>query len=208
MDLKLECTNILIMESAEICREMVQGFISSVNNDFDDWIFSDSEKILKKSTIIEIVTSIFSLDFNNKKVQKGIIDDLYEISTGEKYYIKMKELIRDLETFLFELDFESSYNIQIEVSDFKTVLKTGVTGILAPDSLTERVDEYIKISSRLLKSRILVFMNAIEYFSEEEWKQIERTAMYEGIYLLCFERYDTLKVANKVVIDSDCCRVV
>ena len=208
MELKLEYTNILVIESAEICREMVQAFIDSVNNDLDDWIFSESEKILKKSSTIEIVTSIFTLDFNNKKVQKGIIDDLYEISASEKYYIKMKELIRDLETFFYELDFESSYNIQIEVADFKTVLKTGVMGIMAPDSLMERVDEYIKISARLLKSRVLVFMNAMEYFSEEEWRQIERTAMYEGIYLLCFERNDKLKVANKVVIDSDCCRVV
>ena len=106
------------------------------------------------------------------------------------------------------MDFESSYNIQIEIADFKTVLKTGVMGIMAPDSLMERVDEYIKISARLLKSRVLVFMNVMEYFSEEEWRQIERTAMYEGIYLLCFERNDKLKVANKVVIDSDCCRVV
>ncbi len=208
MELKLECANILVIESAEICREMVQAFIDSVNNDLDDWIFSESEKILKKSTSIEIVTSIFTLDFNNKKIQKGIIDDLYEISAGEKYYIRMKKLIRDLETFFYELDFESSYNIQIEIADFKTVLKTGVMGIMAPDSLMERVDEYIKISARLLKSRVLVFMNVMEYFSEEEWRQIERTAMYEGIYLLCFERNDKLKVANKVVIDSDCCRVV
>ena len=142
------------------------------------------------------------------ELEKKTIDDLYEISAGEKYYIRMKKLIRDLETFFYELDFESSYNIQIEIADFKTVLKTGVMGIMAPDSLMERVDEYIKISARLLKSRVLVFMNVMEYFSEEEWRQIERTAMYEGIYLLCFERNDKLKVANKVVIDSDCCRVV
>lgn len=44
MELKLECTNILVIESAEICREMVQAFIDSVNNDLDDWIFSESEK--------------------------------------------------------------------------------------------------------------------------------------------------------------------
>lgn len=208
MELKLECANILVIESAEICREMVQAFIDSVNNDLDDWIFSESEKILKKSTIIEIVTSIFTLDFNNKKIQKGIIDDMYEISTGEKYFIKMRELIRDLELFFYELDFELPYNIQIEITDFKTVLKSGVMGITAPDSLMERIDEYIKISARLLKIRVLVFINVIEYFSEEEWKQIERTAMYEGIYLICFERSDKLGVVNKVVIDSDWCRIV
>ena len=33
MELKLECGNILVIESAEICREMVQAFIDSVNND-------------------------------------------------------------------------------------------------------------------------------------------------------------------------------
>ena len=81
MELKLECANILVIESAEICREMVQAFIDSVNNDLDDWIFSESETILKKSTSIEIVTSIFTLDFNNKKIPEKVFGNFF-ISSG------------------------------------------------------------------------------------------------------------------------------
>lgn len=207
-ELQEESAALLVIESAVIYREVLQNLIESVNEDSDNWIFSENEKILKKGSMVGIVTSIFTLDFNNKKIQKCIIDNLYDIAAGEKYYIKMQELVRELESFFYELDFEFPYNINVEISDFKNVIKTGVTGITAPDDLVERVAEYIKISARLLQNRVLVFVNMIAYFNEKEWELIEKTARYEGIYLVCIERSDNRIIKNKVIVDSDWCRIV
>lgn len=208
MELQTEGANLLVIESSETYREIVQSLILSVNNDMNNWIFSDDEKILKKSLSMDIVTSLFTLDFENKKIQKSIIDNLYDIAVGEKYYIKTHELISNLESFFYELDFESSYNAKVEIADFKNVLKAGITGLVTPNDLIEQFDEYIKISSRLLKNRILVLINMLEYFNEIEWKQIEKTAMYEGAYLVCIEKNDNCRIQNKVIIDSDWCRIV
>lgn len=208
MELQTEGANLLVIESSETYREIVQDLILSVNNDMNNWVFSDDEKILKKSLTMDVVTSLFMLDFENKKIQKAIIDNLYDIAVGEKYYIKMRELISNLESFFYELDFESSYSAKVEIADFKNILKAGITGLVTSNDLVEQFDEYIKISSRLLKNRILVLINMLEYFSEMEWKQIEKTAMYEGVYLFCIEKNDDCTIRNKVIIDSDWCRIV
>lgn len=208
MDLKSSMTNIIIIESPQIYRETVYDLITSVMENNDNWIFSHGEKVLKKSTDIEIINSLFSISFDNRKIQKAVVDNMYDIAVNESYFEKTQELMTRLEAYCYELEWELGYNINVDFTDFRDVIKSGVKGLIVSEDYLGQLSEYIKISARLLKNKLIILAGVQESFSEEEWKQIEETAVYEEIYLLCVEHRECFSSGNKIIIDEDGCRIV
>lgn len=201
-------SNILVLESSKMYRETVQNLYVSIEEDNEDWIFFEDEKTLKKSAVLDVVNSLFSLDFESRKIQKTVIEDLYKLSMSEDYFVRTQKILSDLEAYYYELEWEMPYNAKVEISDFRSVLKAGITGVVASYELMERVHDYIKISARLLNSKVIILVGMQEYFEEKEWRQLEETAIYEGLYLLDIEKSMSFNCGNKVIIDFDGCRVV
>lgn len=212
MDMTNEKANILIFENCKTYREIVQNLLNSISEDNEQWIFSNNEKILKKSSVIEVVDSIFSLDLESRKIQKAVTDNLYELAVDEEHYENTLKLMNEIESYIYELEWGMDYNIRASYDDFHNVLKAGVTGILLPENIFEKFNEYIKIASRLLKTKIIITIGIQEYFTKEEWEQIEITASYENVYLLCIENREHFEqqreVEAKILFDSDNCRVI
>ncbi len=200
--------NVLVLEEPKTYREVVQDILCSITEENEQWIFSDNEKILKKSINLEVVDSIFSLNFDNKKIQKAVIEQLYNLAIDEVHYEKTTKLMNDIEAYIYELEWGVEYNIEASYEDFHNIIKAGVSGILFPNNLLEKFNEYIKTVSRLLKIKVLILIGVQGFFTEEEWRKIEMTACYEGIYLLCLENHDYFSEGNKIVFDLDNCRVV
>lgn len=78
LNLKMELTdtgtNILVLESPKIYRETIQNLLLSLEEENEDWIFSDNENIVKKNKSLDIIHSLFSLNFDSRKIQKAVID--------------------------------------------------------------------------------------------------------------------------------------
>lgn len=208
MDMVNTKANVFVLEEPKTYREMVQDMLCSIAEDNEQWIFSDNEKILKKNTVLDVVDSVFFLNFDNRKIQKAVTEHLYNLAIDEEHYEKTTKLMNDIEAYIYELEWGLEYNIEASYEDFHTIIKAGVSGILLPENLLERFNEYIKAVSRLLKIRVLILIGVQGFFTQEEWRKIEMTACYEGIYLLCFENRDYFMEENKIVLDSDNCRVV
>lgn len=201
-------TNILVLENSQTYRKVVQDLLCSIAEDNEQWIFSDNEKILKKSAVVDVIDSIFSLDLNNRKIQKAVMEDLYNFAVDEEHYEKTLKLMSEIEAYIYQLEWGIDYNIKASYEDFHNIIKVGVEGILLPENLFEKFHEYIKIASRLLKEKILIMIGIQEYFTQEEWEQIEVTASYENLYLLCIENRNFFDEENKILFDSDDCRVI
>lgn len=200
--------NVMVLENPKTYRGLVQDILDSVKADNEQWIFSDNEKILKKSSELDVVDSVFSLNFDNRKIQKAIIEQLYNRAIDEEHYERTTRLINAIEAYIYELEWGVEYNIEASYEDFHNIIKAGVSGILLPENLLEKFNEYIRTVSRLLKIKILVLIGVQGFFTLEEWKGIEKTACYEGIYLLCIENRDYFPEENRIVFDFDDCRVV
>ena len=208
MQLKNTMTNILVLESPKMYRDIVQNLYQSIEEENEDWIFSEDEKILKKSASVDVVNSLFSLDFENRKMQKKVLEDLYEAAMDAEHYVKTQKLLSDLEAYFYELEWELPYTVKVEIADFRNILKAGIMGLVSPDDLMEKFCEYIKISGRLLNSKIIVLIGIQDCFDEKEWQQLEEAAMYEGVTVLCIEKHRHFNGGNEVIVDSDGCRVV
>ena len=200
--------NVLVLENPKTYRDVVQDLLCSVIEDNEQWIFSEHEKILKKNATLDVVDSIFSLNFDNRKIQKAVIEHLYHVAIDEEHYESTIKLLNQIEAYIYELEWGIEYNIDASYEDFHNIIKAGVSGILLPENLLEKFSEYIKIVARLLKTKVLILIGVQGFFSEEEWRKIEITASYEEIYLLCIENRDYFFDENKILFDLDDCQVV
>lgn len=208
MELSIEKINCLVIESPRLYREVVQNLQASIDEDNEEWIFSDNEKILKKSTLLDVIDSLFYLDFDSRKIQGVIVEQAYRIATNESYFEKTKRLASDIEAYMYELDWELEYETKVNEIDMKNIIKLGIGEIDKKENLVERLDDYVKISSRVLHNKVLVLLGISGWFDTDEWKQIQRTARYEEMYLLCIENRDVFAEENKIIIDLDGCRVI
>lgn len=207
-DLAIDRTNTLIIENPKNYREIILNLLQSYEEDNEDWIFSENENIYKTSQCVSIITSIFDIEFYNKKLQKVVLDELYKIAVGEKYYKKTSKLLSDIENYLYELEWEMDYNLDISFENFRDILKTGVKNILEPEEVVERILVYIKLAARLMKTKCLIFIGSQKYFTEAEWKMFENAAICEEIYLFCIGNEEVFASHNKIIIDKDWCYVV
>ena len=95
MELNIEKMNYLIIEAPKLYREIVQNLRTSIYEDNEEWIFSDNEKILKKAAVLDVIDSIFSLDFGSRKIQGAIAEQAYRKDTLRKQrnWLEMLKLI-------------------------------------------------------------------------------------------------------------------
>lgn len=208
MELFNEKANVLVLESSKMYREVIRNLQTAIEEDNDNWVFSDNDSICKKNKIIHLVYSPFLLNFEERKIQKNIIDELYKVAIDEQHYTQTQKLLSELEAYLLELDLTTECNAKVNITDFQNILKIAVSGVDISEEFVERMDEYIKILSRLIGYKVIIFVGIQDYFLEEEWRNIEKIASYENIYLLCIEKNKHFTKQNEVIIDSDGCRVV
>lgn len=102
-------TNLLVIEDCRQYREFIQNIIKSIDEDDDKNILSDEDIILNKSKTIDVVTTVFGFDYNNKKIQKAVLDELYKIAMNEEHYGKSMELLNEIEKYLYELEWRLDY---------------------------------------------------------------------------------------------------
>lgn len=208
MELINEKANVLILESSKTYRELINNLQIALEEDNDDWIFSDKESICKNNKCINIIYSPFLLNFEERKLQKILVDELYKVAVDEQHYIHTQKILSELEAYLMELDLTTECNAKISIENFQNILKIAVDGIDISQGFIEKIDEYIKIAARLMRYKVLIFVGIQDYFQQDEWRKIEKTANYEDIYLLCIEKNKHFSEQNEIIIDSDGCRVV
>lgn len=208
MQLSIERTNYIIVEAPKLYRGVIQNLQQSIEEDDEEWIFSDDEKILKKSGILNVVNSILCLDFDSRRIQSAIIEQAYKIAMNEAHFEKTRKLVSDIEAYMYELDWELKYETKVSEIDVKSLLKLGIGGIGKKENLVECLADYIKISSRVLHNKVLVLIGVSGWFEKDEWEQIQIVARYEEVYLLCIENKEVFGEVNKIVVDLDGCRVV
>lgn len=198
----------IVLESAVLYREAVENLKRSVTDDLPDWNLSVGEKIIKKSKDVEVIDSPYSINLQDKRLQKAVIDNLYKIALDEGHYSKTQQLLNQIEAYLYELEWEMDASVQIQEPDLQSLIKLGAVGILAEENLYERLAAYIKTAGRLMKVKCLVLLGFQDWFKEEEWRQLEQLAVYEGLNVICMERRKYFETKHLILFDEDNCRVL
>lgn len=171
-------------------------------------VLMEDSKRIKIDKAVYLLTDLFNVDFNSKKVINKIYNIL-EQNIKNRQDDEIENLTLKLRNYLIEeineLPFEFNINSEIEILD---LLKTFNVKIDTSCYITivEKVEFVINILSNLKIAEILVIPNLKTYLNEEELLEIYKYSIYNNIKLLIVENNcseKTLKYEQKNIIDEN-----
>lgn len=205
--------NVLVLENKKFLIDKINELINQINGDYGDYFLFDlNDEELSISKNCEILTDLFSLDFDSKKIKSAIFNELKNISNSEVFYIKIRELEKNIRDLILEIMYESDFELELDEDfDVTKLLKIYDISISKSyDSLIEKFITYIDILTDVLKIKVIFCVNLLNLFDE-----IDRIEIYK--YLLLkkkkvvfiendYESYD-LEYEYKYIIDKDICEI-
>ena len=205
--------NVLVLENKKFFIDKINELINQINGDYGDYFLFDlNDEELSISKNCEILTDLFSLDFDSKKIKSVIFNELKNISNSEVFYIKIRELEKNIRDLILEIMYESDFELELDEDfDITKLLKIYDISISKSyDTLIEKFITYIDILTDVLKIKVIFCVNLLNLFDE-----IDRIEIYK--YLLLkkkkvvfienyYESYD-LEYEYKYIIDKDICEI-
>lgn len=208
LKMKLGEINYLILESICEFRTVIDEIRVSIKDETDDWILSDEDEILKKELAADMILSPWTVDVNNKKIQKAHFKYIMKIIQQEKATIQIRNIMNEIQILLDKINDETEQEFVYDLEDFSVILKACNIHFLDDNDILSRLFQYIMICTELLNIKLFICVGMKNYFMEEELEILAREMGYRGSYILCIENFSNGTEKNRILIDNDLCRVV
>lgn len=211
VELSPETINILVVENEdkffEYCNELV-GLTSGGEGRFA--LFDKSEK-LTFSKNVKLISDFFNLNFNDKKGQTFLLNELACLCNGE-LAVEYAALTEHIYSYLSALQSATAYPVEFDE-------ETGVQQILKAFGIHWR-DEYMGLADGLtslihfyaevFRIKCIIFVNLKSFLSEEKILSVYKEAAYAGVSLFLMESALKPKLLNEniTLIDKDLCEIV
>ncbi|WP_281672071.1 type II-A CRISPR-associated protein Csn2 [Pseudoramibacter alactolyticus] len=214
-DLKIEMREnrscCLVVEKPEYLADMMMDLIAQSQGDEGGFVLSDHGSLLPIKHYLDLQTDIFHLDLNQRKVMKGIYAALEEVAQEEveakgeitTAIISVLERVTSraaYDNLTFDFDFEwenlfKFFHLRIEEQSL---------------SLEEKLAEYFKILSLVLRKPILCLLHAHIYFSEKQIRELIQLSKYQKLQLLFIEAREPKKIPDEdiYILDQDRCVII
>lgn len=203
VDINKDKTNILVIDD----HKLFGSFCYDLNRkDTEKVVFIDNDKLVNIKDII-IFNDILSFNFNDKtiitklynKLSKSIISNVEIDNELKKYFMKISNILYD------EIEY---YNVDIDLNEEIDLVKYfKLAGIEFDNKYNNLIDKFIDILEIYseLYDQIMIFINVLTYFSNEEIREILKYITYKKISVLFLENSYNRSVyfENKYVIDDD-----
>lgn len=203
IDINNEKTNILLISDSKLFGRIC--FDLTRNND-ENIVFVLDNKIVNMKDIL-IISDIMNFDINNKMIisklynqmSNSLLSDSDIENEIKKHYIEIVKRVYD------EVD---NYNVDINLNeelDFIKLFKMMCVEIHnSYDCLVNKIIDLLEIYSELCNQTI-VFINTLNYFSNEEINEVLKYIDYKKISVLFLENSYNKDVyfENKYIIDDE-----
>lgn len=196
-------------------KKLFYSFLRSLMSDDcekanENIVLLDSDKELKMSKALIIITDIVNLDLNSKKIISMAMEKLEMIcSNDEEISNKLQELNYELalevNKLINELSADFSISYEWKLSKYLKAFDFSPEK-LERDDLCEGILRYLQIVSELFKNQVVCFVNAKSYFDEEQMQEIYKYALYNKIKLFLLEsscENHKQKYEKKLLIDKE-----
>lgn len=154
----------------------------------------DDDKLITKYKVIEN-TAI--LDFADKKINSTIIKDLMEIISDEKHYEQKIELNSSIINFINDITLDYPYMLEIgDEINFETLLKVvPIKPSVDYSDFSDKFVSFLDIYQSVLKVDVFYTINLLQYFTEEELKELSE---YIKLKNICIVNYDNILVDSSI----------
>ena len=209
IEFKEGIVNVFEIYNQKLFSEIINTINNQCNGEDDDnsIVLMENEKRLNIEKTIYLLTDLFNIDFNSKKILNKIYGILIQNIQNRQdeelgnINLKLRYLIEEIN----ELPFEFNMNSEIDIED---LLKTFNVKIdtRCYTTIIEKVEFIISIISTLKIAEILVIPNFKTYLTEEEVLEIYKYSIYNNVKLLILENKSNekmLKYEQKNIIDEN-----
>lgn len=200
--------NVLEIYNKKFFRRMIEILNGEEEAEDNEIVFLDNEKRVDLKKNVFVLTDLFNIDFNSKKIMTKIYNELIE-NIKKRQDDELENLTIKLRNYLIEeineLPFEFNINSELEINDLLKVfnLKIDTT---CYTTIVEKIEFIINIIANLGIASILVIPNLKVYLDKEEIIEIYKYSLYNNIKLLILENSSNEKIENyeiKNIIDKE-----
>lgn len=196
-------------------QKLFSNFISYINEQSNEGteednkiVLMDEEKRLKIDKMVYVLTDLFNIDFNSKKIINKIYNMLNQ-NIKNRQDNEIENTILQLRHYLVEeineIPFEFNINSEIEMLDLLKAFNVKIDSSCYT-TMVEKIEFVINILASLKIARVLVIPNVKTYVNEDELLEIYKYSIYNNINLLVIENRHSeklLKYEQKNIIDEN-----
>ena len=200
----------LVVENKECMIDIVQNLLSQVDGIEGDFVLA-AEKEMKMEKDVLFIIDPFSVDFNNKKIITKLYEQLSQIAKEENegYDSINSEIVSTLEKICGCVEYS---NVQYDLEfDWKNLFKLYNVRIGEDyKNIYEKLEDYIKILVDVLKVKLIIFLNLMEYLPYDKIDNIRHIGFYKKVSMLFIESEERKEFGdnNIFIIDKDRCLIV
>lgn len=203
----------LVFENKKYYRENIIELINQHKGNEGSYILSNDNKEISFDKNSYIITDIFNIDINNKKVLSKIYSSLLkEIVDDISSY---NELSTNIKAYFEKLIFNSSLEIdQGEEIDMSSLLKLGDFRVhVENDDILEKFVKFLKVLSELCGYKIIFVVGLHTVFTQDEIIEIYKEVCLNKINIINIEyqQFNNLSTKNYreivYIFDKDNCEI-
>lgn len=203
----------LVFENKKYYREKIKELISQHKGNEGNYIYSNDNKEISFEKNSYIITDIFSIEINSKKILSKIYNSLLkQILDDTVEYNVLKTYIR---AYFEKLIFNSPFEVeQVEEIDVNSLLKLGDFRIhVEDDDIVEKFIKFLKVLVQLCGINIIFIVGLHNVFKDEEIKAIYKEACVNKISVINieFQQFKNLSDENYIekvyIFDKDNCEI-
>ena len=211
IDIQENMPAVLVLESPDMMTLVVKELYDISYAGEGNFVLSLDNKVLSMEKTAEIIINPFNVDFNTRKIQSKLYEELIE---GGNIYVEEKSMIQSLTIdYLDKLIQNVSYEMitsNIELDLLRLFKMYDVRLEPQCNSILETLIEYTKVLSRLLRKKFLILINICNYLDVDAVKELAHMCAYQKLNLLFIERRETdfQFPVKTYIIDKDKCLII
>ena len=203
----------LVFENKKYYRENIKELISQHKGNEGNYIYSNDNKEISFEKSSYIITDIFNIEINSKKILTKIYNSLLKQIIDDT--VEYNELTTHIRAYFEKLIFNSPFEVeQGEEIDINSFLKLGDFRIhIEEDDILEKFIKFLKVLVQLFGINIIFIVGLHNVFTDEEIKEIYKEVCvnkisiinieYQQFYNLSDENY----IEKVYIFDKDNCEI-
>lgn len=211
LEIKSKTINTLVIEDTRYFSIFLKGLIEATEIESDEFELIEDYKTVDMTKYVEIIFDIFNLEANSANILKKMYSELEEDLNTQEVYTKKVELESIIANITDELIYRSRFSLKAGEINYQNLFKAiEIEFDYEKNSVLERLIEYIKVTSELLKTKLYIIVNLDSFLSEEELVELEKFLLYNDIKVLALQnaiRREVIPSENLRIVDKDLCEI-
>ena len=208
LDFNEGCVNELVIENKKMFFDMVSSMAMQVDGLHGGCVLSIADKPVEFSKYVDMTVQFVPFQVNRKSLLTKLYAALEKKALNLENYIKTRELLGELEKYVFLLSEELPFEINCQKLAIGPIIRA-----LSPEieengkNAIENIFAYMELVRELDRDKLFIMVNMRSYFSDEEMEIFTESVCLHDFKALLLEvsAFPKLKRTKRFMIDADLC---